>query len=70
MPVWDEQGRVTYLIAGTLQPPGLTSVSSFDPASTEVVLRGTVAPAQTCRSERDLLTCVTEDNRLAVTALS
>ncbi|MET8147227.1 PQQ-binding-like beta-propeller repeat protein [Actinoplanes sp. NPDC049668] len=68
-PVWDSQGRVTYLIAGTLQPPGRTSVSSFDPASAEVVLRGTVAPAQTCRNERDLLTCVTDDNRLTVTDL-
>ena len=67
MPVWDSQGRLTYLIAGTLQPPGRTSVSGFDPASAGVVLRGTVASAQTCRAERDLLTCVTEDNRLAVT---
>jgi outer membrane protein assembly factor BamB len=66
-PVWDSRGRLTYLIAGTLQPPGRTSVRSFDPASAEVVLRGTVASAQTCRIERDLLTCVTEDNRLAVT---
>ncbi|MEU4215182.1 PQQ-binding-like beta-propeller repeat protein [Actinoplanes sp. NPDC026623] len=66
-PVWDSQGRLTYLIAGTLQPPGRTSVSSIDPESAEVVLRGTVAPAQTCRNERDLLICVTEDNRLAVT---
>jgi outer membrane protein assembly factor BamB len=67
MPVWDSRGRLRYLIAGTLQPPGRTSVSSFDPASAAVVLRGTVAAAQTCRTERDLLTCVTEDNRLTVT---
>jgi outer membrane protein assembly factor BamB len=67
MPVWDPQGHLTYLIAGTRQPPGLTSVSSFDPATAKVVLRGTVASAQTCRADQGLLTCVTEDNRLAVT---
>ena len=69
MPVFDSRGRLAYLIAGTLQPPGRTSVSSFDPASAEVVLRGTVAPVQTCRNEGDLLTCVTEGNRLTVTDL-
>ncbi|KUL41657.1 outer membrane protein assembly factor BamB family protein [Actinoplanes awajinensis] len=69
LPVWDSRGHLTYLIAGTRQPPGRTSVSSVDPASAEVVLRGTVASAQSCRTEGDLLICVTEDNRLAVTDL-
>jgi outer membrane protein assembly factor BamB len=68
-PVWDARGHLAYLIAGTLQPPGLTSVSSLDPVTAEVVLRGTVASAQSCRNDRDLLTCVTEDNRLTVTDL-
>jgi outer membrane protein assembly factor BamB len=66
-PVWDPRGHLTYLIAGTRQPSGRTSVSSVDPVTAEVVLRGTVAPAQQCRSDRGLLTCVTDDNRLTVT---
>nr|BFE72836.1 hypothetical protein GCM10020092_061370 [Actinoplanes digitatis] len=45
VPVWDSRGRLTYLIAATLRPPGRTSVSSLDPVTGEVVLRGTVAPA-------------------------
>ena len=65
--MWDAQGRPRNLIAGTRQPPGRTAVSSLDPATGEVVLRGTVPPAQNCRTDRDRLTCVTEDNRLTVT---
>ena len=68
-PVWDAQGRPSRLIAGTRQPPGRTAVSSLDPTTGEVVLRGTVPPAQNCRADRDLLICVTEDNRLTVTRI-
>jgi len=69
-PVWDSFGRATaYLVAGTRQPAGLTSVSRFDPASGEVVLRGTIMPVldYACRYEDDLLACATQDNRLVVT---
>jgi hypothetical protein len=70
MPVWDSLGRGTpYLMARTTQPAGLTSVSTLDPRSGRVRLRGAI-PAivdYACQNEGDLLACVTQDNRLAVT---
>jgi len=70
MPVWDSTGRATpYLVARTVQPPGRTSVSSFDPATGEVTLRGAIPPTLDfgCQYEADLLVCPTQDNRLLVT---
>jgi outer membrane protein assembly factor BamB len=70
MPVWDSSARTTpYVIARTAEPLGLTSVSSFDPGSAEVVLRGAIPRVldYSCQNEGDLLACVTEDNQLAVT---
>ena len=70
MPVWDSLGRaMPYLVARTTQPPGLTSVSSFDPATDEVLLRGTIPPILDfgCQNEADLLVCLAQDNRLIVT---
>ena len=69
-PVWDALGRAgAYLVADTRQPAGLASVSRLDPASGEVVLRGAIMPVLgfTCKNQRDLLVCVTQDSRLVVT---
>jgi hypothetical protein len=69
-PVWDAQGRGTpYLVARTVEPPGRTSVSSFDPAAGEVLLRGTIVPVLDygCQQQDRLLACVTPDDRLVVT---
>jgi outer membrane protein assembly factor BamB len=70
MPVWDTLGRTTpYLIADTTDPPDRSSVSSFHPATGEVLLRGTIAPVLDygCQHEGGLLACVTQNNQLAVT---
>jgi hypothetical protein len=70
MPVWDAVGRGTpYLVARTTEPPGRTSVSSFDPATGEVLLRGTITPVLDygCQHDGGLLACVNQDNRLVVT---
>jgi hypothetical protein len=69
-PVWDAMGRGTpYLIARTTEPAGRTSVSSFDPATGEVLLRGSIMPVVDygCQNDGGLLACVTEDDRLVVT---
>jgi outer membrane protein assembly factor BamB len=69
MPVWDAAGRGTpYLIAQTTEPAGRTSLSSFDPATGEVLLRGTIMPVLDygCQHEGGLLACATQDNQLAV----
>jgi hypothetical protein len=70
MPVWDSAGRAApYLVARTVEPPGLTSISRFDPATGEVTLRGAIPPALDfgCQSEAGLLVCPTQENRLIIT---
>jgi outer membrane protein assembly factor BamB len=70
MPVWDSLGRATlYLVAPTTQPPGRTAVSSFDPATGEVILLGALPQTLDfgCQYEADLLVCPTQDKRLLVT---
>lgn len=70
MPVWDPLGRaMPYLVARTTQPPGRTSVSSFDPATGAVTLRGAIPQTLDfgCQNEADLLVCPTQDNQLIVT---
>jgi hypothetical protein len=70
MPVWDSLSRASpYLVQHTMQPPGLTSVSRFDPATGEVTLLGAIPPTLEfgCQSEAGLLVCPTRENRLVVT---
>jgi hypothetical protein len=73
MPVSDALGLATpYLIAQTIEPPGRTAVSSFHPRTGELLLRGSIPLVLDygCQHENGLLACATQDNRLAVTAVS
>lgn len=70
MPVWDSLNRrAPYLVARTTQPADRTSVSAFDPATAEVLMRGTIVPVLDygCQTAGRLLACQTVDNRLIVT---
>lgn len=70
MPVWTAVGGSTaYLVGRTTQPADRTSVARLDPATVEVLLRGTIDPISDygCQNSGTLLACHTRDNRLIVT---
>jgi outer membrane protein assembly factor BamB len=70
MPVWDSLGRGTpYLLDRTVDPPGRTAISRFDATTGEMLLQGAIEPVLDygCQYEKELLACVTQDNRLTVT---
>jgi outer membrane protein assembly factor BamB len=70
-PVQDEAGGTILLIRNTRAPTGRTAVSTVDPRTGRVALRGTIDQVAEygCAVRGHLLICPTADGRLAVSAV-